>query len=103
MKILPVNYINYQSKTNNCGPVRKCGYQQNPMFTEPRSVNFKKGGGAIAAGVFGAILGGAALVFAAPIAVVAGAAALGAAGGAALAEDDEPYNDVENYKYTHEY
>ena len=101
MKILPVNYINYQSKTNNCKPVMKHGHQQSYLSVS-QNTNFK-GNSAVAAGIFGVILGGAALIFAAPVAVVAGAAAIGAAGGAAMADDNEPYNDVDNYKYTHEY
>jgi hypothetical protein len=101
MRILPVNYINYQSKINNCKPVEKRNYQQSPL-PAPETPSFKSGRTLAAAGLFGAILGGAALVFAAPVAVVLGAAATGVFGGAAMSDDDEPLNDVERYKYTHE-
>lgn len=98
MKVLPVNYTYYQPKVNNCKPVERHGYQQCPQSA---SVNpsFGKFG---AAALFATILGGAAAVFAAPVAVVVGAAAVGAFGGIGMSEDDEPLNEVERYKYTHE-
>ena len=102
MRVLPVNYISYQSKTNNCKHAVKSNYQQNPMPT-PEPPSFKGGNALAAASLFGAILGGAALVFAAPAAIVAGAIITGALGGASMAEDDEPLNDNERYKYTHEF
>ena len=100
MRVLPVNCINYQSRIN-CKPIEKHNYQQNPL-PSTEEPNFKGGGTAAAAGVFGAILGGAALIFAAPLAVVAGAAAVGALGGAAMTENNEPLNELDRYKYTHE-
>ena len=100
MRVLPVNYVGYQSRTNSNRPAVKSNYCQTPVSAQVNP-NFKSGG-MFAAGIFGAILGGAALIFAAPVAVVAGAAALGALGGATIAEDQEPLNDLERYKYTHE-
>lgn len=100
MRVLPVNYVSYQSKVNNLKSADRQRYQQNPL-PAPEEPSFK-GKGAVAAGIFGVILGGAAAIFAAPVAIVAGAAAVGAIGGAAMSEDDEPLNDVERYKYTHE-
>ena len=85
MRVLPVNYVNYKSRTNNCKPSGNRCYQQNPQPAE-ENPSFK-GGAGVAAGIFGAILGGAALIFAAPAAVVIGAAAVGAMGGAGMADD----------------
>ena len=101
MRVLPVNCINYQSKTNNLKSMKIQGYQQNPMPV-PENPSFKGGKTAAVATAFAVVLGGAALILAAPVAVVAGAVAAGAMGGAALAEDNEPLNDCERYKYTHE-
>lgn len=103
MRVLPVSGNYCQPKTHDLKPKQQ-RIQYSPMTAvQKNEPNFQGGGTAAAAAIFGTILGGAALVFAAPIAVVAGAAVLGAAGGAALAEDDKPMNDVERYKYTHEY
>lgn len=101
MRVLPVNYISYQSKTNNYKNKTNHSYQQSPLQAQSPT-NFKGGNVLAAAGFFGAILGGAALVFAAPAAIVVGAFVTGALGGASMAEDDEPLNDNERYKYTHE-
>lgn len=99
MRVLPVNYTCYQPKINNCKTVGRQSYQQCPQ-DPPANPSFGKFG---AAGLFAAVLGGAAAVFAAPVAVIVGAAAIGAFGGAGMSEDDGSLNDVERYKYTHEF
>ena len=101
MRVLSINTSNFQPKTTNVKQVKNSNFQQQPIVNT-NVPSFKSNAG-VAATIIGGILGGAALLFAAPIAIVAGAAAIGAVGGAAMSEDDEPYNDVDRYKYTHEY
>ena len=73
MRILPVNCICYQSKTNNYKPVKETSFQQNPLTVIENS-NFNKNVDAITlATALGVVLSGAALAFSAPLAMVAGA------------------------------
>lgn len=100
MRVLPVSSVNYQSKTNSFKPNKSQTLQYNPVTTN--NAPAFKGTGA-AATFFGVILGGAAAVFAAPLALVLGATAAGALGGAIMSESGGSLNEGERYKQTHEY
>lgn len=73
MRVLPVTGMYYQSK--KCSPKQTTSFRQQNMFaTAQNHPSFKRSIAADAT-LFGAILGGAALILAAPVAVIAGAAA----------------------------
>ena len=102
MRVLSINASAFQPKTTNSKQIKNFGLRQQPVAMSNPS--FKSDAcTATAAGLFGAIFAGAAALFAAPVALVVGAAALGAFSGAGMAQDDEPLNDTDRYKYTHEY
>lgn len=102
MRVLSINTSAFQPKTTNSKQIKNSGLKQQPVIMN--SPSFKSDTCTVAAAsIFGAIFAGAAALFAAPVALVAGAAALGALSGAGMAQDDEPLNDTDRYKYTHEY
>jgi len=77
MRVLPVGYINYQSKTNNCKPRTEQSFQKN-LITVPEKYNFDNSDAITVASAIGVISGGAALALSAPIAMVIGAFILAA-------------------------
>ena len=90
MRVLPLNCVSFQAKTNNYKAVDRHSHQQNPstVFQKP---DFKNNGAINAAPALGLIFGGAALALSAPVAIVTGALLLAApialATGAAAVSD----------------
>ena len=87
MRVLPVTCACYSPKTSNKKSVVNFK-QQNPMATAQSNPSFKRGG-ADAAKLIGAILGGTALILTIPAAVLAGAAAVGLWAGLQTPEADK--------------